>query len=144
MKKVVDCTMHEPIGKEVNHTGTLLITSFMDSTSVTVDNLHGFLVLVDWTSWKKTTEGGGLGSGAVSVEIVGTDRRNRREIAAACRRLVVVQKSQAAQSDGISAAITPLPVAGLLAAAAAVVAVAGEEALPALRDACAVDVEEEF
>ena len=81
-----------------------------------------------------------MGSGAVSVEIVGTDRRNRREIAAACRRLVVVQKSQAAQSDGISAAITPLPVAGLLAAAAAVVAVAGEEALPALRDACAVDV----
>ena len=41
----------------------------------------------------------------------------------------------------LNAAIMPPPVAGLLAAAAAV---AGEEALPALRDACAVAVEEEF
>ncbi|KAJ8639384.1 hypothetical protein MRB53_016078 [Persea americana] len=118
--------------------GRLRVTGGMGSPNGGHVRLYGSI------EWKKTTEGGGLGSGAVSVEIVGTDRRNRREIAAACRRLVVVQKSQAAQSDGISAAITPLPVAGLLAATVAVAAVAGEEALPALRDACAVDVEEEF
>ena len=38
----------------------------------------------------------------------------------------------------LNAAITPPPIAGLL------TAVAGEEALPALRDACAVDVKKEF